>query len=415
MTDAIGALFERPGVRTVFDAVQQDEDEAWLVGGCVRNALLGEPVGDIDIATQAVPEAVIARAQTAGIKAVPTGIDHGTVTLVVGSVPFEITTLRKDVATDGRRAVVAFSRHLGDDAVRRDFTMNALYVSADGTLHDPVGGLDDLEARRLRFIGNPVQRITEDYLRILRFFRFYGWYGRGAPDRDAIKAIVNKRDGLRELSAERVWSELKKLLSAPDAGRALLWMRQCGVYQIILPESGDMDGFARLQRLESALEAPVEPLRRLLVLLNPFGPDRTNALAERLRLSGVERKTLLNVRSAIEDANIDRLSEPAKLRLSLYQHGASAIIDAAILRGAASLDADPEQPLPAALVAVLSDVLKQSRTWKKPSLPVSGSDLVARGIEQGPQLGAALSMMEGAWVASDFQMGRDELLDVLKS
>ncbi|MBO6673637.1 MAG: CCA tRNA nucleotidyltransferase [Rhizobiales bacterium] len=415
MSEPLRDLLERPGVRPVLKAIAQDDDDAWLVGGCVRNALLGQPISDIDIATQALPEIVTARSEAAGLKAVPTGIEHGTVTVVVDHHPIEVTTLRRDVETDGRRAVVAFSRELAEDAGRRDFTMNALYVDRAGALHDPVGGLEDLEARRVRFIGDAGTRIREDYLRTLRYFRFYGWYGHGSPDRKAIKAIVANKSGLTSLSAERVWAELKKILAAPQVTRSLLWMRQTGVYQVVLPESGDMDGFARFIRLEEAVGIRANPLLRLMALLPPRALDRVQDLAKRLKLSGAERERLVSAMKA--DAVLDtlQLDDPKPLRAALYDHGGRAVRDVLVLQAARALDADPEQPLPDGVADRVARLWNLSDTWTKPDLPVSGNDLLGRGIPAGPQLGAALKVMEGAWVASDFTMTRDDLLAVLKS
>jgi tRNA nucleotidyltransferase/poly(A) polymerase len=415
MSEPLRDLLDKPGVRPVLDAVAQDGDDAWLVGGCVRNALLGQPISDIDIATQALPETVTARAEEAGLKAVPTGIEHGTITIVVDHHPVEVTTLRQDVETDGRRAVVAFSRELAEDAGRRDFTMNALYVDGDGALHDPVGGLEDLEARRVRFIGDAGTRIREDFLRTLRYFRFYGWYGHGSPDREAIKGIVANKSGLTSLSAERVWAELKKILAAPQVTRSLLWMRQTGVYQIVLPESGDMDGFARFMRLEEAIGVHADPLLRLMALLPPRALDRVQDLAKRLKLSGAERERLVTAMTA--DAALDTLAldEPKSLRAALYDHGGRALRDVLVLQASRALDSDPERPLPDGFADRVARLWNLSETWTKPDLPVSGKDLLERGIPAGPQLGAALKVMEGAWVASDFAMTRDELLAVLKS
>eukprot|EP00752_Nemacystus_decipiens_P019487 g17543.t1 len=410
-----------PVVARVFAALERDGDEVRLVGGCVRNLVLGEPAGDLDLATQAEPETVMRRAEEAGLKAIPTGIEHGTVTVVADHIPFEVTTLRRDVETDGRRAVVAFSRDFAEDAARRDFTMNALYVDSNGVLHDPLGGLDDLEARRVRFIGDAGERIREDYLRVLRYFRFYGWYGRGAPDRDAVKAIVTNKSGLSDLSAERVWSELKKLLAAPQAARSLLWMRQTGVYQIVLPESGDMDLYARFGRLEDALELDADPMLRLLALLplNRAGGNRVKALVKRLKLSGAEAERLHAAQSAVvavgEEGLENLLKDEKALRQMLYRYGVQAMQDALVQCAAMHLDADPELDLPDPIVSGLRAALALADLWEKPALPVSGKDMLAHGIEPGPQVGAALQVMEGAWVASDFSLDRDALLDVLKN
>ncbi|MEL6744920.1 MAG: CCA tRNA nucleotidyltransferase, partial [Pseudomonadota bacterium] len=224
-------------VQKVLALLSSDGGEARVNGGAVRNALLNEPVGDIDIATTLEPSEVVKRAKAAKIKSVPTGIDHGTVTLVIDADAFEVTTLRSDVETDGRHAVVRFGTDWTQDAQRRDLTMNALYCAADGTVFDPLSGYDDVMNRRVRFIGDALDRIREDRLRILRFFRFFAWYGAFRPDADGLRACVREKNGLRNLSAERIWQELSKLLAAPDPSRALLWMRQTGVLSVVLEES----------------------------------------------------------------------------------------------------------------------------------------------------------------------------------
>ncbi len=227
--------FSKPGLQRIFSLLNADGGEARVVGGAVRNALMGLPVGDIDMATTLPPQDVVERAKDAGIKAVPTGIDHGTVTLVVDGEGYEVTTLRRDVTTDGRHAEVAFGTDWKEDAERRDLTINALYADASGEVIDLIGGLADIETKTVRFIGDAATRIAEDHLRILRFFRFFAYYGSGRPDADGLRASARAKDKLSTLSAERVWSEMKKLLSADDPSRALLWMRQAGVLAQILP------------------------------------------------------------------------------------------------------------------------------------------------------------------------------------
>lgn len=274
-------------------ALSADGEGARIVGGAVRNALLGQEVSDLDIATTCVPDETIHRAQAAGFKTVPTGISHGTVTVVADKRPFEVTTLRADVETDGRHAAVAFGRDWQVDADRRDFTINALYVEADGTIVDLVGGLADIESRTLRFIGDAEQRIREDYLRILRFFRFFAWYGHGRPESEGLKACARLKDGLAQLSAERIWSELKKMLAAPDPSRALLWMRQAGVLTAVLPESEKwgIDAIHGLVKTEKELGWPADPLLRLASMIPPDA-ERIHAMAVRLKLSNQERERL---------------------------------------------------------------------------------------------------------------------------
>lgn len=415
MINDLRPLLDAPGVTEIFETLRTSDDDLWLVGGCVRNTLVGEPIGDIDLATQSEPADILARAEDAGLRAIPTGLDHGTVTIVSDHGTFEVTTLRKDVETDGRHAVVAFTRDLLEDAARRDFTMNALYVDAGGQLHDPQGGLADLEARRVRFIGEASERIAEDYLRILRFFRFYARYGSGPPDRAAIKAIVAGRSGLASLSPERVWAELKKLLSAPNAERALLWMRQTGVYQAILPESGDMDALPRLVRLEKALSLEPDPIGRMAVLLPRGRRDRIASLSERLRLSNAERKGLLDMDAALDDVGAVLGDGSVTPDLALYTHGAQTARRAALVSATHTLDADPQLELPKTVLDKLRAFHAFADHYARPTLPVNGQDLIDRGLEAGPQLGAALDYLEAAWKQSNFALTRDELLSVLKT
>ena len=270
-----------------------DGEEARIAGGAVRNALLGEAVTDIDIATTCLPDETEKRAAEAGFKPVPTGKAHGTITVVAQGKPFEVTTLRADVENHGRHATVAFGRDWQVDAERRDFTINALYATADGQVIDLVGGIADLEKRNLRFIGNAEDRIREDYLRILRFYRFFAWYGSGRPDAEGIKASARLKSGLSQLSAERIWAELKKLLAAPDPSRALLWMRQSGVLTAVLPESEKwgIDAVPGLVAAERDLGWPVDPTLRLMSIIPPTA-ERVDSLSERLKLSKNEAKRL---------------------------------------------------------------------------------------------------------------------------
>jgi len=300
--------------------VQDGGHRIYFVGGCVRDALLGLPDSDVDLSTDATPEAVMALAKAAGVKAVPTGIDHGTVTLVSGGKPFEITTFRRDVETDGRRAVVAFSTDIAEDARRRDFTMNALYATPEGRVIDPLGGLPDLYARRLRFIEDAGQRIREDYLRTLRYFRFMAWYGdpEAGPEPEALDAIASNLDGLETLSAERVGQEFKKLLRAPDPAPALALMRQTGALPVLLPGSDDR-WLSMLVHFEHMLGLEPDWLVRLAAL----GGE---ALADRLRLSKAEAKRLTLLQE-------QGFAGPPLAELA-YRHGAGIARGAALLRGA---------------------------------------------------------------------------------
>ena len=371
MTRLPESLMQDAALQSVFDAIAAGGHRAWLVGGAVRNALLGEPVGDLDLATDAPPDAVMRLVQAAGLKPVPTGIDHGTVTVVADSRGFEVTTLRHDVETDGRRAVVAFSDDLAQDARRRDFTMNALYADRDGTVIDPVGGLDDLRARQLRFVGDPAQRIAEDYLRILRFFRFLAWYGRDA-DRDAVAACRDGRDGLDRISRERIGQELRKLLMAPDPLPAVRLMQKTGVLDKVLPD-------ATPDRL-SALPSPAPWLARLAALSQA---DLTNAL--RLSRSQARDHRIL-VTAMAEDWSFNRIA--------YCQQGDLAQAAAALVQ------TGPFGPRDG-----WADALAAARP-----LPISAADLQPH--LQGPALGRALKAAEDSWIQSGFAMPAPALIDI---
>lgn len=371
---------EDSATRQVCAALTVDGAAAYFVGGCVRNALLGAPVSDLDIATDAVPETVIALAKRAGIKAIPTGIEHGTVTLVQSGIPFEVTTFRKDVATDGRRAVVAFSTDIAEDAQRRDFTMNALYAYPDGTVVDPLGGLDDLNARKVRFIGDATARIREDYLRSLRYFRFHAWYGDHSEgfDPEALSAIASNLDGLAHLSKERVTAELLKLLAAADPAPSVAGMRQTGVLSALLPGADDR-ALAPLIHLESRLSP--NPLRRLAALGG-------STLSGDLRLSKQQQGVLTLMREAAESmTGISELS---------YRHGADIARDVALLRAALL-----EQPVSPLLEAELE-------LGSNARFPVSARDLMPEYA--GPALGRALRQLEAEWISSGFTLDRETLL-----
>ena len=385
-----------PVVQRILGVLSADGEEARVNGGAIRNTLMGRPVTDIDISTTCLPGETVRRLEAAGIRAVPTGFEHGTVTAVADGRGFEVTTLREDVETDGRRATVRFGRDWSHDAHRRDFTMNALYCDADGTIHDLVGGRADIEARLVRFIGSPEDRIREDYLRILRFFRFFAWYGHGRPDADGLKACARLKDGLAGLSAERVWTELRKMLAAPDPARALLWMRQAGVLTAILPESGKwgIDGIHGLVAAEQALGQEPDAVLRLMAIV-PLRGETLSALADRLKVANAVRDRMLAAAAvpALADAAAD-------LPASLYRHGAQAVIDRMLLQAAA----------PSGDIDAIRPVVLAARGWDKPVFPVSGSDLQALGFKPGPAMGAVLKRLEADWIASGFAKGRDALL-----
>ena len=409
MTSVSGETwFSDPALTRVLALLNSDGGEARVAGGAVRNSLMGLPVADVDIATTLRPEIVVERAKAAGIKAVPTGIEHGTVTLVIDGAPFEVTTLRRDVATDGRRAEVAFGTDWQMDAERRDLTINALYATQDGTVVDLVNGLPDIESRAVRFIGDAATRIAEDHLRILRFFRFFALYGSGRPDAEGLKACARAKETLGKLSAERVWSEMKKLLGAPDPGRALLWMRQAGVLTEILPETEKwgIDAIPGLIEAERVFGWKPDALLRLAAMV-PADRDRLKGLAERLRLSKAEAATLDYWASAQEIA--PKLAETAFDRL-LYRNGPQGLVMRLKLALAAARARGPGDPTALAFAGLCQRLLARAGKWQKPSFPLTGADVLAVGIPAGPRVGAALSAIEDAWVAGNFHESRAKLL-----
>ena len=405
--------FREAGLQRVMTLLNRDHGEARVVGGAVRNALMDMPVTDIDIATTLTPAEVVARAEAAGVRCVPTGIDHGTVTLVIAGRPYEVTTLRADIETDGRRAKVAFGTDWQMDAERRDLTINALYARFDGEVVDLVGGLADIENGAVRFIGDPGARIAEDYLRILRFFRFFAWYGSGRPEAEGLKACAAAKEKLSGLSAERVWAELKKLLAAPDPGRALLWMRQTGVLTEVLPETGKwgIDAVPGIVQMEKAFRWQPDPLLRLAGMVPP-DKQRIAALAGRLKLSRAEGARLAAWADApavaydIKEAVFDRL---------LYRSDAAAVVDRLKLQlaGARSRAITNSQAMVEA--AGYSRLIEHAGRWTRPSFPVSGTDLIAAGVPEGPDVGKARRRLEKEWVESNFRLGREALLARLAS
>ncbi|MBB5702545.1 poly(A) polymerase [Ochrobactrum daejeonense] len=402
---------EAKPLQALFKALNRDGGEARVVGGAVRNTLLGSKVSDVDLATTHRPEETVRLAREAGFKPVPTGMEHGTITVVVQGHPFEVTTLRQDVETNGRHARVAFGTDWKADAERRDFTINALYATADGTVIDDVGGLADVESRTLRFIGDAEQRIREDYLRILRFFRFFAWYGSGRPEADGLRASARLKDGIAQLSAERVWAELKKLLSAPDPSRALLWMRQAGVLTLILPESEKwgIDAIHGLVRTEGDLGWQADPLLRLESIVPPDAV-RMEQMGKRLRMSNAERARLEAWGRA--DAVKPELSEQA-LKKMIYRGSKQAVTDR-IRLAYASARAEAVGSDDAMIRAGgLARLLDAAERYDAPVFPVTGGDLLARGIEKGPGLGKRLRSLETFWIDSGFSLDRATLLDKL--
>jgi poly(A) polymerase len=386
-----------------------DGEEARIAGGAVRNTLMGHPVADIDIATTCLPPETIRRSEVAGFKAVPTGIEHGTVTVIAGGVAHEVTTLRADIETDGRRAKVSFGRDWKLDAERRDFSINGLYAEANGTVIDLVGGIADIEARRLRFIGDPEARIREDYLRILRFFRFFAWYGDGRPDAEGLKACARLKDGLAQLSAERVWSELKKLLSARDPSRALLWMRQAGVLTAVLPESEKwgIDAIHGLARAEDDLGWTPDPMLRLAAIVPPDA-QRMKTLAERLKFSTGESDRLRHW--ALAPAAEPRTSE-GELAKRLYRGDAQGLVDRLRLSLAAARVRALEDNDAMLEAGGFSRQLAFALKWQRPVFPLKGADLTALGAAPGPKLGEILRNLEAEWIEAGFTSDRGALIE----
>ncbi|MBU1385635.1 MAG: CCA tRNA nucleotidyltransferase [Alphaproteobacteria bacterium] len=357
---------------------------ARFVGGCVRNSLIGQPVADIDIATTLKPEDTDRAIRAAGLKAVPTGIAHGTVTAVAERRPFEITSLRRDVSTDGRKATVAFTDDWAEDAARRDFRLNALYADAAGEVFDPTGeGVADALAGRIIFVGDPETRIREDFLRILRFFRFHAWYGRGAPDPAALAACRELAPGMVRLSAERVSSELMKLLAASDPRAAMAAMAEAGVLEQILPEGQPSAAF------EAAVQQETDAVVRLMLLL-PADEVVVREAATRLRLSNAVRDRLAHAAAAYPAVDLSMSDREA--RAGLYRLGAPAFSDAVRRRRA-------EAPGRADEARSLLDL---AGGWAPPRLPVGGRDLARLGVEPGPDTGRLLKAFEDGWIADDF-------------
>lgn len=382
---------QAPGVRRVFAALAVGGDEVRVVGGAVRNTLLGLPVGDIDFATTATPELVAARAKAAGIKVVPTGADHGTLTLVSGGAGYEVTTLREDVLTDGRRAVVRFGRDWEADARRRDFTMNALSVEADGSLRDPVGGLADIAAGHVRFIGEAATRIAEDRLRILRFFRFHAQYGKGGLDPAGLSAAIRARDGLRQLSAERIGQEMRRLVLAPRAAETVAVMQESGILGVILGGVGYLGAFARLVRFEAAARAAPSVALRLAALGCRVEED-VERLTARFRLANAERGRMTAAVAAARGFAV--LPEPRVARALLYRLGREVFRD-----GVALAVAWGDGP---ADTADRVDLHHLPERWEAPRFPLSGRDVIQAGAANGPAIGAVLRGLEAWWIENDF-------------
>ena len=381
-------------LRRLLDVLDGEGEAARVVGGAVRNTLLGRPVADVDVTTTALPAEVMRRAKAAGFRTVPTGIEHGTVTVLVKGAPFEVTTLRDDVETDGRHAVVRFSRDFAADAARRDFSMNALSVDRDGLIHDTVGGVADLAAGRVRFIGDADTRIREDFLRILRFFRFHAAYGEGALDPEGLAASERHRDALARLSRERVRSEVLKLLAAEGVLPVIAAMAAREILAQVLPGRTDEDRLARLVALEARLGAAPDALMRLAGL----GADRAadvGALREQLRLSNEERDRLLAALAARDQvrADGDLARDAQELRTLLFGVGSRAARDGLLLAGAADTPSQDQHWI---------EAIRTLAGLGVPSLPLGGRDVLARGVSDGRRVGAVLKRLQAAWIRAGF-------------
>ena len=408
-----------PATRAVVEALTADGADVRFVGGCVRDALLGRESADIDIGTPDPPERVIALLKDAGIetRTVPRGIEHGTVTALAGGNRYEITTLRRDERTDGRHAEVAFTDDWREDASRRDFTINAMSLSPDGALHDYFSGQADLEAGRVRFVGDPATRIAEDHLRLLRFFRFFACYGRGAPDAAALAACADAAhtiplfsneatDTMPRVSYERVQSEFMKLLSAPDPTSSVQAMWDTGVLARLLPETRRVEPLARLVSIENQVAEP-DPIRRLAALNIDTHDDNSASSVDNRLVAGIWLRTGVDAGRLFSIAS-QATSLPANLdsrghRILVYRLGPARFRDVVLLAWAR--DAENE--------IAWQTMLKMADEWEPPTLPVRGVDVLARNVEAGPKVGRLLEAVEDWWIERDFVPDRAALLEIL--
>ncbi len=367
-----------------------------FVGGCVRNTLMNCPVDDVDLATQLEPQAVIDALKAADIHVVPTGLAHGTVTAIVGGKPFEITSLRKDVKTDGRHAEVSFTTDWAEDSARRDFRFNAIYADPDdGALFDPQDGIRDALSGHVAFVGDPEPRIREDYLRILRFFRFFAWYGEARPERESVKACARLKAGMENLSAERVWKELKKLLGAPDPSKALRWMRTAEVLQTILPESINVDRACALIALEREMGWAPDPMLRLMAMVSA---RRWSEIATRLKLSNKEKDRL---KAWYDAGDVDPKEDYMDVSRRFYRKIVAGYVDAARIAMGSLHDNERRN---------VNDLMEFAQEWERPVFPVHAKDLMDKGHKQGRELGDLLWDLEDEWISSGFALSTSELL-----
>lgn len=378
--------------------------DARFVGGAVRNALLGLPVGDIDVAVPVPPDETVRRLRKAEIKFVPTGWEHGTVTAIAGGRPFEVTSLRRDIETDGRHATVAFTGSWQEDSARRDFTMNALYAAPDGEVFDYHGGIPDLIAGKVRFVGEPAARIREDYLRILRLFRFHAWYGKGEMDTEALRAAAAAKQGLRQLSGERIAKELLRLLECENPVPALRMMAASGILSELLPYALSLPRLETLVGIEAENRFRPDALLRLSALL-PDDVDAARKVTERLKLSNAERARLEAL--AVAGDKIPLHLSAAEVRRLLYRLGAPRFRDLALLSWAAAPRGGP--------VIYWRMLLSIADGWERPRFPLTGHEAMAAGVAEGPEVGRLLGLVEDWWLEEDFQPDRAQLMDKLKS
>lgn len=395
--------------KRLFDAFRAAGAEVRFVGGCVRDAMLGRPVKDIDLATDAEPPQVLELLGEKKVKAVPTGVDHGTITALPSQRPFEITTLRRDVETDGRHAQVSFTKDWAEDAARRDFTINALSADPDGTVYDYVDGIADLRAGRVRFIGDADQRIAEDALRILRFFRFQATYSSMEPDSAALLACHEASSQVEKLSGERVWQELSRLLIVPKPGAVFELMEKARVLRLLLPVGRSTARLHALAALEDMVRVVPEPVRRLTALIQP---DRQEAsqIATRLRLSREETSRLdeLSASRGESSAGMPEIS----IRRSLYSMGVDVFRDLILLDWADQIAREPK--VAAGNIEDWKITWDATKDWNAPEFPISGEDVMAAGAPEGPDVGEILEDLEEWWVDQAFRPGRDECLDRLR-
>ena len=395
--------FQWPGTHALFACLNREGFEARAVGGAVRNTLMGLPATEVDFATTATPDVTVRLAHEAGFKTVPTGLAHGTVTVIAEGTPFEVTALRRDVDTDGRHATVAFGTDWTEDARRRDLTLHALYADARGLVHDPLGGLSDLRAGRVRFVGDPAQRIREDYLRTLRFFRFSAQYARGPFDAPGIAAAIQERMGLPRLSRERVRQELLRILVTRRAGEAVEIMDEAGLLLLLLGGIARRPRFERLRAIEDALGLPANPVLRLAAL-GLFVEEDAPRLADKLRLSTAEARELEGLAPISPVAT--PLAGEAALKRLLYRQGAPLYLGRLLLAWAGS-DAPAGD-------AAWRSAAALAGNWQPPAFPIGGADLIALGMKPGPALGALLKELEERWVADGFRADRDALVELAK-